>query len=122
MLTQYAGPPALTQLTDDERLFQDSVRKFAADRIAPLSASMDVSQQMDATLIRELFALVLMGIPIPDDLGGAGCSFFDSVLAVEAISAADPAVGVLVDVQNTLVESALLRWGTDAQQQHWLPK
>jgi len=119
---KYAGPAALTQLTDDERLFQDSVRKFAADRIAPLSAAMDASQQMDPTLIRQLFELGLMGIPIPDDLGGSGGSFFDVILGVEVISAIDPAVGVLVDVQNTLVESALLRWGTDAQKQRWLPK
>ena len=121
-VSKYAGPLALTQLTDDERLFQEQVRQFAADRIAPLSASMDVSQQMDSGLIRQLFELGLMGIPIPDELGGAGGSFFDAVLAVEAISAVDPAVGVLVDVQNTLVESALLRWGTDAQKQRWLPK
>ena len=121
-MPKYAGPPALTQLTDDERLFQDSVRKFAADRIAPLSAAMDASQQMDPTLIRQLFELGLMGIPIPDEFGGSGGSFFDAVLAVEAISAVDPAVGVLVDVQNTLVESALLRWGTAEQKQRWLPK
>jgi butyryl-CoA dehydrogenase/short/branched chain acyl-CoA dehydrogenase len=119
---KYAGPAALTQLTDDERLFQDSVRQFAADRIAPLSAIMDASQQMDPTLIRQLFDLGLMGIPIPDHFGGSGGSFFDAVLAVEAISAVDPAVGVLVDVQNTLVESALLRWGTEAQKQRWLPQ
>lgn len=121
-MSDYAGPPALTQLTEDERLFQDSVRKFAADRIAPLSAAMDESQQMDPGLIRQLFELGLMGIAIPDDLGGAGGSFFDAVLAVEAISTIDPAVGVLVDVQNTLVESALLRWGTAEQKQRWLPK
>ena len=121
-MPKYAGPPALTQLTEDERLFQDSVRRFATDRIAPLSAAMDASQQMEAGLIRELFQLGLMGIAIPDDLGGAGGSFFDAVLAVETISAVDPAVGVLVDVQNTLVESALMRWGTDAQKQRWLPR
>src|SRR6059058_4458390 len=108
MVSKYAGPPALTQITDEERLFQESVRKFAADRIAPLSASMDESQQMDSGLLRELFGLGLLGIPIPEEFGGAGGSFFDSILAVEAISAVDTAVGVLVDVQNTLVENALL--------------
>jgi len=121
-VSKYAGPPALTQITDEERLFQESVRKFAADRIAPLSASMDESQQMDSGLLRELFGLGLMGIPIPEEFGGAGGSFFDSILAVEAISAVDPAVGVLVDVQNTLVENALLWWGTEAQKQRWLAK
>jgi len=121
-VSKYAGPPALTQITDEERLFQESVGKFATQRIAPLSAAMDESQQMDPGLLRELFELGLMGIPIPEEFGGAGGSFFDSILAVEAISAVDPAVGVLVDVQNTLVENALLRWGTEAQKQRWLPK
>ena len=121
-MSKYAGPSALTQITDEERLLQESVGKFAADRIAPLSASMDESQQMDSGLLRELFGLCLMGIPIPEEFGGAGGSFFDSILAVEAISAVDPAVGVLVDVQNTLVENALLWWGTEAQKQRWLAK
>lgn len=121
-MSKYAGPPALTQVTEDERLFRDSVGKFASDRIAPLAAAMDASQQMDAGLVRELFELGLMAIPIPEEFGGAAGSFFDAILAVEAISAVDPAVGVLVDVQNTLVENALLRWGTVAQKQHWLPK
>ena len=117
-----SAPPALTQLAEEERLFCDSVRTFASDRIGPLAAAMDAAQQMDARLIRELFSLGLMAIPIPEEHGGSGGSFFDSILAVEAISAVDPAVGVLVDVQNTLVENALLRWGTADQKQHWLPK
>ena len=118
---EYATPPALTQLTEDERLFQDSVRSFAAGNIAPLTAAMDESQQMDTGLIRQLFALGLMGVVVPGHFGGADGSFFDAVLAVEAISAVDPAVGVMVDVQSTLVENALLRWGTADQQQRWLP-
>ena len=120
-MPKYAGPPALTQLSEDERLFQDSVQNFAADRIAPLAAAMDEAQHFDPSLLRDLFQLGLMGIPIPEHFGGASGSFFDAVLAVETISAVDPAVGVLVDVQNTLVESALLRWGNAAQQQRWLP-
>jgi alkylation response protein AidB-like acyl-CoA dehydrogenase len=112
----------LTELSDDERMFQDSVRHFAADRITPLVRSMDEAQQMDAGLIRELFALGLMGISVPEEYGGAGGSFFDAVLAVEAISAVDPAVGVLVDVQNTLVTNALLRWGSEEQKRRYLPK
>jgi butyryl-CoA dehydrogenase/short/branched chain acyl-CoA dehydrogenase len=119
---KYTGPAALTQITEDERLFQDSVQKFAADRIAPLSPLMDESQQMDAGLIGQLFELGLMSISVPEEFGGSDGSFFDAVLAVEAISAVDPAVGVLVDVQNTLVENALLLWATTDQKQRWLPK
>ena len=116
------GRAALTQLSEDERLFQEQVRKFAAERIAPLARAMDEAQQMDQGLLRDLFALGLMGLEVPEDLGGAGGGLFDAVLAVEAISAVDPAVGVLVDVQNTLVESALLRWGTDPQKRRYLPR
>ena len=113
---------ALTDLSDDERMFQESVRRFAAERIAPLVRVMDEAQQMDLELVREMFALGLMGIGVPEEYGGAGGSFFDAVLAVEAISAVDPAVGVLVDVQNTLCVNALLRWATSEQKRRHLPR
>ena len=113
---------ALTELSDDERMFQDSVLEFAADRVAPLVRGMDEKQQMDAGLVREMFRLGLMGIVAPEEYGGAGGSFFDAVLAVEALSAVDPAVGVLVDVQNTLCLNALVRWGTDEQKRRYLPR
>lgn len=112
----------LTELSDEERLFRDTVRQFARDEIAPLARRMDEEQQMDAALVRKLFELGLMGIAIPEALGGSGGTFFDAVLAVEEISAADPAVGLLVDVQNTLVASALLRWGTPEQKKRWLTR
>ena len=112
----------LTELSEDERMFQDSVREFAADRITPLVRGMDEAQQMDAGLVREMFALGLMGIAVPEEYGGAGGSFFDAVLAVEAISAVDPAVGVLVDVQNTLCTNAIVRWATAEQKQRYLPR
>jgi len=113
---------ALSELNEDEGMFQDSVRRFATDRIAPLTRVMDETQQMDAELIREMFALGLMGITVPEEYGGSSGSLFDAVLAVEAISAVDPAVGVLVDVQNTLCINALVRWATAEQKQRYLTR
>ena len=112
----------LTQLSEEETLFRETVRRFAWERVAPLVRRMDEEQQMDAALVRSLFDLGLMGIAVPEEFGGSGGTFFDSVLAVEAVSAVDPAVGVLLDVQNTLVAAALLRWGTDAQKAQYLPR
>ena len=121
-MTQETKPKALTQLTDDERLLQTSIRDFARYRIAPLVRQMDESAQMDPGLIQELFALGLMGIEIPERFGGTGGTFFDSILAVEALSQTDPSVGVMVDVQNTLCVNALLRWATPEQQSAYLPR
>ncbi|HEY1768314.1 MAG TPA: acyl-CoA dehydrogenase [Terracidiphilus sp.] len=114
------GP--LTQLSEDEILFRDTVRRFSLEQIAPLVSRMDEDQQMDAALVRSLFALGLMGIGIPEEYGGSSGTFFDSALAVEEISAVDPAVGVLVDVQNTLVVAALIRWATEEQKKAYLPR
>ncbi len=112
----------ITQLSDEEVLFCDTVRQFAQDEVAPLARRMDQEQQIDGALLRKLFELGLMGIEIPEEFGGSGGSFFDSVLAVELLSAADPSVGLVVDVQNTLVASALLRWATPEQKRKYLPR
>jgi alkylation response protein AidB-like acyl-CoA dehydrogenase len=112
----------ITQLGEDEILFRDTVREFAQGEVAPLVRRMDEEQQMDAALVGKLFALGLMGIEIPEEFGGSAGSFFDSVLAVEMLSAVDPAVGLVVDVHNTLVASALLRWGTAEQKKRYLPR
>jgi alkylation response protein AidB-like acyl-CoA dehydrogenase len=114
--------PALTLLTEEERMFQDAVRDFAAAEVAPRVARMDEAQKLDPELIQQLFELGLMGIEIPDALGGAGSTFFTSVLVVEELSKVDPAVAVLVDVQNTLVINAFLRWGSEAHKQSYLPR
>ncbi len=116
-----SGSP-MTQLSEEETLFRDSVRRFAQDEVAPLVRRMDEEQQMDAALLGRLFELGLMGIEIPEEFGGSAGTFFDSVLAVEMLSAVDPAVALVVDVQNTLVASALLRWGTPEQKQKYLPR
>ncbi len=115
-------PRALTQLSEDEVMFQGSVREFAADRIAPLVRQMDEAQAFDGGLLKQLFELGLMGIEIAEEYGGAGGTFFEAILAVEAISSVDPSVGVLVDVQNTLCINALNRWASAEQKWRWLPR
>jgi alkylation response protein AidB-like acyl-CoA dehydrogenase len=114
--------PALTQLSADEQLFRSTVRQFATEQIAPLVRTMDESQQMDPSLIKQLFSLGLMGIEVPEEYGGSAGTFFEAVLAVEEISSVDPSVGVLVDVQNTLCINALARWATDEQKRRYLTR
>ena len=121
-MTLTAHPPALTQLSEEENFFYSTVRQFAEEKIAPFVRSMDDEQQFVPGLVERIFELGLMGIEIPEELGGAGGSFFDSVLAIEALSTVDPGVAVLVDVHNTLVVNALLRWGTEEQRRKWLPR
>jgi alkylation response protein AidB-like acyl-CoA dehydrogenase len=113
---------ALTTLSEDEQLFRDSVYEFADREIRPLVREMDEQAKVSPGLIGKLFDLGVMGIEIPESYGGAGASFFHSVLAVEALSRVDPSIGVLVDVQNTLVINALLRWGNEDIKQRYLPK
>ena len=117
-----AASAALTQLAEDEVIFRDSVYEFADREIRPLVREMDEQAKIPRALLDQLFALGVMGIEVPDSYGGAGASFFHSVLAVEALSRVDPSIGVLVDVQNTLVINALLRWGSDEVRARWLPK
>ena len=112
----------LTHLAEDEQLFRNGVAEFADREIRPLVREMDEHAAMPGALLRRLFDLGVMGIEIPDEFGGAGGTFFHSVLAVEALSEVDPAVGVVVDVQNTLVINALLRWATDEQRRRFLPR
>jgi alkylation response protein AidB-like acyl-CoA dehydrogenase len=110
----------LTHLNEDEQLFRSTIRDFAKQAIAPLVRQMDDEQHFSPDVVEQLFSLGLMGIEIPVEYGGSGGSFFEAILAVEEISAVDPSVGVLVDVQNTLCVNALLRWGTPAQKQKYL--
>ncbi len=112
----------LTTLSPDELLFRDTVRDFARTEITPLVREMDESQHLDPKLLRKIFDLGLMGIQVPEEFGGPAGTLFEAVLAVEEISAVDPAVGVIVDVQNTLVVSALLKWANPAQKARYLPQ
>ena len=118
----HSAHPPLTQLSDEESLFYATVKQFAEETIGPQVKQMDADQQFAAGLVKKLFDLGLMGIEVPEKLGGAEGSFFDAVLAIEAISTVDPAVAVLVDVHNTLVINALRRWATSEQQKQWLPR
>ena len=120
--TLHDSRPALTTLSEDEAMFRDAVREFAQAEVAPLVSRMDEEQKMDAGLFKQLFEMGLMGIEIPEIHGGADSTFFTSVLIVEELSKIDPAVGVLVDVQNTLVINALKRWGTPEQQAEFFPR
>src|SRR5213080_4624504 len=115
-------PLPLTSLTDDEVLFRDSVRQFADEKVRPLAREMDEKAVFDQGLIDQFFQLGLMGIEIPEQFGGAGGKFFEAILAVEELSRADASAGVFVDVQNTLVNNALLRWGNPIQKKKYLSR
>jgi alkylation response protein AidB-like acyl-CoA dehydrogenase len=112
----------LTDLSDDERMFRDQVRQFAESEVRPLVGKMDKEAQIPRGLIDHCFEMGLMGIEIPDNHGGAGATFFMSVLAVEELARVDASVAALVDVQNTLVNNALLRWASDDQKSRYFPK
>ncbi len=115
------SPLPLVSLTEDEILFRENVRQFADESLRPKVREMDEKGVFDRGLIDQFFQLGLMGIEVPEEYGGAGGSFFEAILAVEEISKVDPSAGVIVDVQNTLVNNALLRWTTAEQKRRYLP-
>ena len=121
-LAQKTLPPPLVALTEDEVLFRDNIRQFANERVAPLVREMDEKGVFDHHLIEEFFQLGIMGIEIPEQYGGGGGTFFEAILAVEEISRVDASAGVVVDVQNTLVANALLRWATEEQKKKYLSR
>jgi alkylation response protein AidB-like acyl-CoA dehydrogenase len=112
----------VTTLSEDETLFRDTVRQFAEDKIRPHVKEMDEKGVFEPSLLKESFQLGLMGIEIPEQYGGSGGTFFEAILAVEEFSSVDASAGVIVDVQNTLVNNALIRWGNEQQKKHYLPK
>jgi butyryl-CoA dehydrogenase/short/branched chain acyl-CoA dehydrogenase len=117
-----SAPRPLTSLTDEEQLFRQSVREFADQQVRPLASEMDEAGKFSKEIINQFFDLGLMGIHIPEEYGGQGGSFFKSILAVEELSRADASAGVIVDVQNTLVNNALMRWTTEDQKKRYLPR
>ena len=112
----------LTVLTEEEEMFRDTVREFAEKEIGPLVSAMDHEMAFEPSLVPKFFELGLMGVEIPEDYGGSGSSFFMAVLAVEEISRVDASLGVFMDVQNTLVNNALIRWATEDQKKRYLPR
>jgi len=112
----------LTSLSEDEVLFRENVRQFAEEKVRPLAKEMDEKGVFDKSLIDHFFQLGLMGIEVPEQYGGAGGKFFEAILAVEELSRADASAGVVVDVQNTLVNNALLRWANPEQKKRYLPR
>ena len=121
-VAEVAPPAPLTLLQEEERLFQASVRQFARERLAPLARVMDEEGKFRPDLLKEMFALGLMGIDVEERYQGQGGSFFQSVLAIEELAKVDPAASVIVDVQNTLVNNAFAHWATDEQKQKYLPQ
>ena len=112
----------LTQLSEEESMFQASVRRFAAERLAPHVRSMDDAGIFRKELLTELFDLGLMAVDVPEEYGGQGGSFFQAILAIEELAKVDPSASVIVDVQNTLFNNALVRWGNNDQRMRWLPR
>jgi len=121
-LLQTPTPSPLTTLTEDEILFRDNIRRFAEEKVRPLVKEMDEKGVFEKDLVHQFFQLGLMGIEVPEQYGGAGGKFFEAVLAVEELSRVDASAGVVVDVQNTLVNNALLRWCTEEQKKRYLPR
>lgn len=115
-------PMPLTALSEEERMFRDAVRAFAAEEVRPRAARMDAEGRLEPELIPKFFELGIMGIEIPEEYGGAGAPFFTIVVCVEELSRVDPSVGVFVDVQNTLVNNAILRWGSDELKARYFPR
>jgi alkylation response protein AidB-like acyl-CoA dehydrogenase len=122
-ITAMDTPPApLVVLTEDETLFRDTIRQFADETVRPHVKEMDEKGVFEPSLIRNFFELGLMGIEVPEQYGGGGGTFFEAILAVEELSRVDASVGVIVDVQNTLVNNALMRWTTEDQKKRYLPR
>ena len=115
-------PSALTSLSEEERIFQSSVHGFSEKEIGPHVAEMDRSGVFKQELIDRFFAQGIMSIEVPEEYGGSGGNFFLSILAIEALARVDASASVIVDVQNTLVNNALLRWATDQQKKEYLTR
>ncbi len=121
-MSQESARPALTTLSEDELAFRDAVRTFAEAEIKPLVSKMDEAAKIEPALLPKLFEMGLMGVESPEKYGGTGGTFTMACLAVEELARVDGSISVLMDVQNTLVTNAFLRFGTEAIRSKYLPK
>ena len=115
-------PTPITHLSETEMLMGDSVSKFAIDVILPKARAMDEAESMDPAVVEQLFEQGLMGIEIPEEYGGSGMNFTSAIIAIEELARVDPSVSVLCDVHNTLVNTAILKYGSEKIKKEWLPR
>ena len=109
-------------MSETETMMADSVSKFAHEVILPKVREMDEAEEMDPSLVELLFEQGLMGIEIPEEYGGAGMNFTAGIVGIEELARVDPSVSVLVDVHNTLVNTAIMKYGTQESKKRWLPQ
>ncbi|KAJ9299138.1 hypothetical protein DTO271G3_3380 [Paecilomyces variotii] len=115
-------PTPITLLSETEALMAEQVSKFAQEQIGPKVREMDEAETMDPTIVEQLFEQGIMGVEIPEEFGGAGMNFTAAIVAIEELARVDPSVSVMVDVHNTLVNTAFTKYGDANSQRLWLPK
>lgn len=115
-------PTPISHLSETELLMAESVQKFAQDAILPKARDMDEAEMMDPVVIEQLFEQGLMGIEIPEEYGGSGMNFTSAIIAIEELARVDPSVSVLCDVHNTLCNTAIIKWGSEALKKKFLPR
>lgn len=119
---QYKTHVPLTNLSDEELLFFNSVLDFGKKEIAPYVSQMDETETLQTALVSKIFEMGLMAIEVPEKYGGSGGTFFQAILAIQALAQIDPSISVFVDVQNTLVANALLKWGSESLKTKYFPQ
>jgi short-chain 2-methylacyl-CoA dehydrogenase len=120
--TSALSPTPITHFSETERMLAESVEKWANDTVAPKVREMDENEKMDPAIVEQMFEQGLMGFEIPEEYGGAGMNFTAAIVGIEELARVDPSVSVLCDVHNTLVVTAILKYGSEAFKKEWLPK
>ncbi|KAJ9616727.1 hypothetical protein H2200_000446 [Cladophialophora chaetospira] len=120
--TSSLSPTPITFFSETERMLAESVSRWATEEVAPKVREMDEKEQMDPAVVEQMFEQGLMAFEIPEEYGGAGMNFTAAIVGIEEIARVDPSVSVLCDVHNTLVVTAILKYGSEAFKKEWLPK